>query len=90
MRPATGILATGLALALAACGPVELRSDANRAVIQYDPDNTTLADATALARASCATYGKRTTFYELTTGDGLYDALFDCVPQTAQAMPAMP
>jgi hypothetical protein len=89
MRRAVLFLPLGLALALAACGPVALRSDANRAVIQYDPHDATLAEATAVARASCAQYGKRASFYEL-TGDGRYDALFDCLPQTAQAPPAMP
>ena len=79
----------GLAFALAACGPVALRTDANHVVYQYDPQQTTLADAAALASASCARYGKHASFHEL-TGDSLHDALFDCLPQTAQAPPAMP
>ena len=79
----------GLALALAGCGPVELRSDADRAVIQYDSHDSTLADATALARTACARYGKDAAFYQL-TGDGLNDAFFNCVPQTAQTPPKTP
>ncbi|GEM_PF-5076511 len=89
MRRAVLLLAMSVACAPAACGPVELPSDANRAVIQYDPRQATLIDATVLARAACARYGKRAAFDEL-TGDGLDDALFNCLPQTAQAPPAMP
>jgi hypothetical protein len=89
MRHAVRLLVMSLALALAACGPVALRSDANYVVYQYNPSHATLAEATALARASCAQYGKRPSFYEL-TGNSLHDALFDCLPQTAQAPPAMP
>ena len=66
-----------------------MRADANHVVYQYDPRKATIADAVALAQQSCAHYGKRASFYEL-TGDGLNEALFDCLPQTAQAPPAMP
>lgn len=79
-----------LALALAACGPVELRSNANRVAYQYNPNDSTLADAAALAQASCAHYDKRASFSELTDDGRYYDALFDCLPQAAQARPAMP
>jgi len=89
MRRAAPFLVMSFALALAACGPVALRSDANRVVYEYDPNKSTLADVAALARASCAQYGKRASFYEL-TGDGVYDANFHCLPQTGQAPPTMP
>jgi len=89
MRRAVLFFPLGLTLGLAARGPVKLRSDANRAVIQYDSHDATLADATAVARASCAQYGKRASFSEL-TGDGRCNALFECLPQMAQAPRAMP
>lgn len=90
MRSAMLLPVMSLVLALAACGPVELRSDANRVVYQYNPNDSTLADATALAQAACARYGKRASFSELTDDGRYYDALFDCLPHAAQAPPAMP
>jgi hypothetical protein len=90
MRRVVLFLAMSSTLALAACGPVELRADANRVVYQYDPNESTLPDAAALAWASCAQYGKRAAFSELTDDGRYHDAHFDCLPQTAQAPPAMP
>lgn len=90
MRRAMPFPVMSLDLALAACGLVGLRSDANRVVYQYDPNESTLADAAALTQASCADYGKRASFDELTDDGHYYGALFDCLPQTAQALSAMP
>jgi hypothetical protein len=93
MAPVAALLAVAFTLTLASCGPVELRADANRAVYRYDPDDASLPEVAALARQSCARWGKRAAFSELTASDArdpLADALFDCLPQTAQAPPAMP